>query len=391
MTTKWLLPEGVDESLPAEAFWIETHRRELIDLYRSWGYELLMPPFIEYLDSLLINSPALDLQTFKLTDQLTGKMMGVRADMTPQVARIDAHRLKRSGPARYCYLGTVLKTRPDNFAGSRSPLQIGVEFYGHSGIASDLEVMRLMIETLKLCGIERIHIDLGHVGIINLLAAQAGLDTSETDRLFVLLQRKAVTDLAEFLEQHEMPQDVQDALLALPDLNGAGTVFAEAKQLAAFAQADISDALGQLEELAGLLSNTFPEVDVNFDLAELSGFRYQNGVVFAAYVPGEGRELARGGRYDGIGESFGEARAATGFSADLKNLMRLSQRKIESQQQKVLAPRADTPELVQKIQELRLAGNIVIEAVEGEQSNDCTHLLKLVDGDWQLQSCETRN
>jgi len=302
MSTNWILPEGIDESLPEEARWIETMRRELIDMYRTWGYELLMPPFIEYLDSLLISSPTLDLQTFKLTDQLTGKMMGVRADMTPQVARIDAHRLKCDGPARYCYLGTVLKTRPDNFAGSRSPLQVGVEFYGHAGVQSDLEVIRLMLETLSLCGVKNIHLDLGHMGIFNRLIEQTELNRSDVDLIFNLLQRKAVTDLNKFIEERRVPADIAEALVALPELNGGIEVFERANGLAALATADMQSCLQKLQRLAEMLKGYYAELNINFDLSELSGYRYQNGVVFAAYVPEEGRELARGGRYDGIGE-----------------------------------------------------------------------------------------
>lgn len=384
MTTNWILPEGIDESLPDEARWIETVRRELIDLYRTWGYELLMPPFIEYLDSLLISSPTLDLQTFKLTDQLSGKMMGVRADMTPQVARIDAHRLKCDSPARYCYLGTVLKTRPDNFAGSRSPLQVGVEFYGHAGIQSDLEVIRLMLDTLTLCGIQNIHLDLGHMGVFNRLIEQTELDTNEIDRVFNLLQRKAVTDLNKFIDERNVPSDVAEALVALPELNGGLELFDRVVSLSALANDDMQTALQKLQRLAGLIQSDYPEIDINFDLAELSGYRYQNGVVFAAYVPGEGRELARGGRYDGIGESFGEARAATGFSADIKNLMRLSERQIGDDERRILAPEDEDPALQKKIGELRAEGHVVIQVVDGENTENFTDKLQMKDNNWHV-------
>lgn len=391
MTNKWLLPEGIDEALPEEALWLETLRRELLDMYQSWGYELVMPPFIEYMDSLLISSPTHDVQTFKLTDQLTGKMMGVRPDMTPQVARIDAHRLQRSGPARYCYLGTVLKTRPDNFAGSRSPMQVGVEFYGHAGLESDLEVLRLMIETIQRCGISNLHIDLGDASIINHFAATAELSPTETDRLYTLLERKAVTDLAAFVAQREMPASISDALLALPDLNGDQSIFEAAQELEAFQQAECKASLQKLQSLAQMFSQAYPELDINFDLAELSGFRYQNGVVFAAYMAGEGRELARGGRYDGIGESFGEARAATGFSADLKNLMSLGDRKVESAADTILAPHETSSELQAMIQSLRAEGKIVIESVGTGLDQHCSHQLKQVNGDWQVQAVSNKD
>lgn len=382
--TNWILPEGIDESLPGEARWIETVRRELIDMYRSWGYELLMPPFIEYLDSLLISSPTLDLQTFKLTDQLSGKMMGVRADMTPQVARIDAHRLKCDGPARYCYMGTVLKTRPDNFAGSRSPLQIGVEFYGHAGVQSDLEVIRLMLDTLSLCGIQNIHLDLGHMGVFNRLIEQTQLTEDEVDRVFNLLQRKAVTDLDRFIDERDVPTDIAAALVALPELNGGAEVFERAANFAALATEDMQSCLQKTQRLAESLRGKYADININFDLSELSGYRYQNGVVFAAYVPGEGSEVARGGRYDGIGESFGEARAATGFSADLKNLMRLSQRKIIADKRRIAAPEDADPALQEKIEALRAEGHVVVNVVAGENMENFTDQLQKRDESWHV-------
>ena len=363
----WLLPEGIDESLPVEAARLELARRQLIDLYRCWGYELVMPPFIEYLESLLMGSGDLDLQTFKLTDQLNGRMMGVRADMTLQVARIDAHRLLRNAPTRLCYLGTVLKTRPDNFAGSRSPLQVGVELYGHSGVESDFEVLSMMLETLKLCNIAApIHIDIGHVGFFRDLSKQAGLDQSQETTLFDMLQRKAQPEIISWLAKLEVNSDVIQALEKLAMLNGGEEVLKEARDLPGFASKTSQGYFDDLGVLSDRIAESYPEVEINYDLAELRGYHYETGIVFAAYCPGEGRELARGGRYDGIGERFGRARATTGFSADLKTLMRLGGFQPQQSSEKIFAPAGDDLELIQQIQQLRKQGSCVVQSLPGQ-------------------------
>ena len=218
---RWLLPEGIAEVLPAEAAALERARRRLIDLFERWGYELVVPPFVEYLESLLTGTGGdLDLQTFKLTDQLTGRLMGVRADMTPQVARIDAHSLRRVGPVRLCYLGTVLHTLPDGIARSRSPIQVGAELYGHAGMESDVEVLCLMLESLASAGVRPVHVDLGHVGVFRGLAREARLDAEQERQLFDALQRKAVPEVEEWLARWELPAPVRARLSALPVLNG---------------------------------------------------------------------------------------------------------------------------------------------------------------------------
>ena len=220
-TDRWLLPEGIEEVLPEQAKRLEQLRRTLLDTYESWGYDLVMPPLIEYLESLLTGTGNdLDLQTFKLTDQLTGRLMGVRADMTPQVARIDAHQLNRETPTRLCYMGTVLHTRTDGFAGSRSPLQVGAELYGHAGIESDVEVISLMLETLAKSGVAAPFVDLGHVGIYRELVKQAGLDREQEATLFDSLQRKANTEIAEYLKDWKLDSKIASAIAALTDLNG---------------------------------------------------------------------------------------------------------------------------------------------------------------------------
>ena len=322
---RWLLPEGVEEILPPESWRLEAMRRRLLDLYRRRGYELIVPPLIEYLDSLLTGAGHdLELQTFKLTDQMSGRLMGVRADMTPQAARIDANRLKSGGPARLCYIGTVLRTLPDGLGGSRCPQQVGVELFGEPGIEGDLEIVSLMLETLAACGIRNVHLDLGHVGIYRALAAQAGFSDEQEEELFGVLQRKSRPDLEAFLRAHRPPGRTNRWLESLIELNGDTTMLASARQQLKGAGRAVSSALDVVERMAECLRKQAPKVPLHVDLAELRGYRYKTGVVFAAFVPGQGRELARGGRYDAAGRVFGRARAATGFSADMAMLLRLS-------------------------------------------------------------------
>lgn len=319
---RWLLPEGIEEVLPPQAARLETLRRAMLDMYQSWGYELVVPPLIEYVESLLIGTADdLDLQTFKLTDQLNGRMMGVRADMTPQVARIDAHLLKRNTPTRLCYLGTVLHTRPDGFAGSRSPLQVGAELYGHSGVASDVEIIELMVATFHLCGITNLYVDLGHVGIFRGLVAQAKLDVQQEAALFDALQRKAKPEIKTMLAGWSLSQPLTAMFLALADLNGGDEVFTIAATALQDASQDVVTALTEMQQIASSLQQRLPDLDLHYDLAELRGYHYHTGVVFAAFVPGQGQAIAQGGRYDGIGKVFGNARPATGFSSDLRTLV----------------------------------------------------------------------
>ena len=296
-TDRWLLPEGIVDLLPMQAEPLEKLRREILNLFHSWGYELVMPPFIEYLDSLLTGTGSdLDLQTFKLTDQLTGRLMGIRADMTPQAARIDAHHLKRDVPVRLCYMGTVLRTRPDGFAGSRSPLQVGAELYGHSGIESDVEVILLMLEMLNTIGIQEMQLDLGHVGIFRGLGRQAGLNPEQETVLFDALQRKARAEIDEFLSQLDVKSGIKSMLASLIDLNGDEEVLDAAREQLKMAAQSVIEALDNLYQIAQALRRKLPSASLYFDLAELRGYQYQTGVVFASYVPGYGQEIARGGR-----------------------------------------------------------------------------------------------
>ena len=391
-TDRWLLPEGIEELLPGEAGRLEALRRRLLDLYATWGYAQVIPPFIEYLESLLVGSGSdLDLETFKLTDQLTGRLMGVRADMTQQVARIDAHRLQREAPTRLCYLGTVLRARPDGPGGSRSPLQVGAELYGHDGLESDAEVVALMIETLEACGIRDAHLDLGHVGIFRGLAAAAGLDEIREAELFEMLQRKARAELEAALA--DLPAEHADRLLALVDLNGGDEVLETAHDRLAGAAPEIDAALANLAGVADVLRRERPGLVLHFDLAELRGYRYHTGVVFAALVPGHGEAIARGGRYDDVGRFFGRARPATGFSTDLRQLLRLSDGMATAQVESgIFAPADSDPALCARIRELRSAGERVVRALPGQAGGaaemGCDRQLVLGDGDWEVRATD---
>ena len=388
-TDRWLLPEGIEEVLPEQAKRLEQLRRTLLDTYESWGYELVMPPLIEYLESLLTGTGNdLDLQTFKLTDQLTGRLMGVRADMTPQVARIDAHQLNRETPTRLCYMGTVLHTRTDGFAGSRSPLQVGAELYGHAGIESDVEVISLMLETLTTSGVETPFVDLGHVGIYRELVKQAGLNEEQEATLFDSLQRKANTEIASYLKEWKPDSKIASAIAALTDLNGDESILSEAKTVLKKAGKGVLSALDELTNIAALLKKRLPDVKVHYDLAELRGYHYHTGTVFAAYVAGRGQAVALGGRYDDIGEVFGRARPATGFSTDLKTLLSLSSHK-NNQVAGIYAPADNDADLQKAITELRQQGEKVICALPGQtgsaQDMSCNRQLIKDSSGWQVK------
>ena len=324
---RWLLPDGVKEVLPPEAARIEGLRRTVVDLYQAWGYDLVMPPLIEYIDSLLIGTgDDLDLATFKVIDQKTGRTMGIRADITPQVARIDAHSIDCDGINRMCYSNTVLHTSAANPLASRSPLQVGAELYGHAGIDSDLEVISLMLETLTSVGIKHpITLDLGHVGIYRGLIEAIGLADDDERELFNLLQSKAVADIDALVCAMDLTDEAKNILSQLPRLYGEASVLKQAERLFGNVSVKVSAAIGYLSELAEAVSQRFPQVTLYFDLAELRGYEYHTGVVFAALTPAFGQAIAKGGRYDDIGKVFGRARPATGFSADLKVLSELSE------------------------------------------------------------------
>ncbi len=384
----WVLPQGIDEALPQQAAVLESARRKLLDMYASWGYELVMPPFIEHIESLLTGAGHdLDLQTFKIIDQTSGRTLGIRADMTPQVARIDAHRLNRDAPTRLCYIGTVLRTRADSFGGSRSPLQVGAELYGHSGVESDVEILALMLNTFALVGVNDVYVDLGNVDIYRGLAAQAGLNAEQEAQLFTLLQKKAVPEITALLSQWSLDEGMQTMLASLAGLNGGEDVLTRARDLLQAASDEVRAAIDYLQAVAQKTSQRFSDVHLHFDLAELSGYHYQTGVVFAAFVPQSGQAIARGGRYDHIGEVFGRARPATGFSADLKELVQLSAQ-TPPPSEKIFAPAVEDIALQQRIAELREQGHTVIQELPGQQGDaaamGCDNTLARVDGEWTV-------
>lgn len=385
---RWILPEGIEEVAPPRAHELEMLRRELVDLYATWGYRLIMPPMVEYLESLLVGSASdLNLDTVKFVDQVSGRMMGIRADMTPQAARIDAHHFHTDAPVRLCYLGTVLHARPDAFGGTRSPLQVGCELYGHDGAESDAEIIALVLATLRTTGIADFWIDLGHVGVFRELASHAGLDRRAEETLFDMLQRKARPEMAEYLAGRVSARNAQ-MLLALVELNGDASVLDDAATALADAGDGALAALAELRAVATTVMQDNPDVNLHFDLAELRGYQYQTGVVYAAFVPGVGREVARGGRYNEIGSVFGRARPATGFSADLKTLLIAGSRVGAVEKSTIYAPADSDPQLRQRIVELRAAGEPVLRALPGQHGGaleiGCTRELKRGGDGWQV-------
>ena len=391
MTDKnhWLLPEGIEELLPEAAARLEQLRRELLDLYRSWGYQLVIPPFVDYLESLLSGTGHdLDLQTFKLIDQMSGRLLGVRADMTPQVARIDAHGLRREAPSRLCYIGTVLHTRPDGFAGSRSLMQVGAELFGHAGPESDVEILQLMVATLERTGVRDLFLDLGHVGIYRGLARDAGLDAEQEATLFDALQRKAMPEIDQFLAGLELSAATRARLAGLATLNGDASVLERARGLLSGSSRAVMDALENLEQIARLAGRRLPGVALHFDLAELRGYQYQTGVVFAAFVADRGQEIARGGRYDDIGRMFGVARPATGFSTDLRSLMELGDAAGQALGPGILAPAEEDELLDGAIAELRARGEIVVRSLPGQSGtlsdSGCDRMLRWNGSAWRV-------
>jgi len=385
------LPEGIEEILPEDAKHLESLRSKLLEMFACWGYDFVIPPLIDFLDSLLTGSGHdLDLQTFKLTDQVSGEMLGVRADMTPQVARIDAHNLKHEWPTRLCYVGTILNARSDPLHKTRSPMQIGAELYGHAGKESDVEVIRLMLEMLALTGLQNIHLDLGHVGIYRALSRQAGLTELQESELFGVLQRKARPELQGLMDSYAINADLKAMLLKLPELNGGKDVLDKARTVFLKANNEVKEALADLESIAEKLVVSFPFLPISFDLAELRGYHYHTGIVFAAFVPSIGREIARGGRYDNIGAVFGRARPATGFSADLKLLSSLSKQYCQVKQRELIfAPYSEDVQLNEKIRELRANQQAVVQQLPGQTGSTkelgCTSILEQDNQIWVVR------
>jgi ATP phosphoribosyltransferase regulatory subunit len=388
IAARWLLPDGIEETLPPQAARIEALRRALLDEYRVWGYDLLQPPTAEYLESLLTGvGHDLDLLTFKITDQLNGRMMGISADRTQQVARMDAHSIPKEGVARYCYCNQVLHTKPTHLLSSRNPLQIGAELYGDSGSQSDLEVISLMLRSLEIVGLTEVTVDLGHVGIYGALISQMQLSDDQRAELYSLLRLRALPELSTWLERSALTESQKQTLAALPDMAGAVSGIPEWKTRLSGAPEEVFAALAALQSIAEQVTERFPKVNVHLDLAELRDYNYHTGMVFSAFVPGFGQPVARGGRYDHTGEVFGRSRPATGFSSDLKILASLTSRDWPKSAG-ILAPDSNSADLQQKIHQLRSQGERVIQLFNGQTHIDelgCDRILVMKDGQWQIQ------
>ncbi|MEQ1880987.1 MAG: ATP phosphoribosyltransferase regulatory subunit [Burkholderiales bacterium] len=382
---KWLLPEYIEDILPAEAARVEKIRRRLLDLFYSHGYDLVIPPMIEYLDSLLTGTGHdLDLRTFKLVDQLSGRMLGLRADITPQVARIDAHLLNRKGVTRLCYSGTVLHAQPSGLQRTREPLQIGAEIYGHAGLESDIEIQTLLLRALAAAGVRGGQFDLGHVAIFRSLIARAEIGAELESELFQVLQAKDNSSLRTLLAGIDTL--TREALLLLPELYGGPEVLTVARQRLP-AYPELSSCIDVLETVGKRLSGEIQELC--FDLAELRGYHYHSGLVFAAYAGGRRESVARGGRYDDVGGAFGRARPATGFTMDLRDLAQTMSD--EPAAGRILAPyRPEDTTLQKEVESLRARGLVVVVDLPGHESSraelECKFQLVERQGRWATEA-----
>ncbi len=389
---RWVLPDGVQETLPPDAQAVENLRRKILQTYSTWGYDLVMPAMIEYIDSLLTGTAhSLDLKTFALVDQLSGKQMGVRSDMTPQVARIDAHLLadseRKQRVTRLCYCGHLLHAQGDGITSSRTPMQIGAEIYGNDTIAADVEVVSLMITTLHTAGLDNISIDIGHVGIFRNLVLNTRLDSDQENILFDMLQRKSVPELRRYLQQLPLDDELRDQFCQLALLNGDVSILDEARKVYASGGDELLQALDHVQAVVENLQKKHPNTLMHCDLSELRGYDYHTGLVFSAFLPGQGKEIARGGRYDDVGEVFGNARPATGFSADLLSLYQLSGRPgvIEPA---ILAPNIDDAELESLIKDLRKNNQrVIVDLTDGActaKDQHCDKELTRQNNGWVL-------
>jgi len=378
----WVLPDHIADVLPSEARHIEEIRRDLLDMARCYGYELVMPPMLEHLESLLSGAgEALDLQTFKLVDQLSGRMMGLRADSTPQVARIDAHLLNRDGVTRLCYCGPVLHTRPDGPHATREPLQFGAEIYGHNGLEADLEILTLALDALKVAQIGSIGVDMADARIVHALLKDLPLDAAQLARIHAALAAKDASELKALLRT--APAPTSQALLDLLQLYGDGSVLDEAQRVLP-ALPDIHAALSHLK----WLSRHLEDASVSFDLADLRGYAYYSGAMFSMYAPGASDALARGGRYDEVGLVFGRKRPAVGFSLDIKALTSVAaERPLRAA---IRAPWGEAAELRAAIASLRRQGETVVCVLPGHESQvdefHCDRELLQAAGQWVVKA-----
>ena len=382
---RWLLPEDIADVLPAEARKVETLRRSILDLYQSYGYELVAPPILEFLDSLLTGTGSdLNLQTFKLVDQLSGRTLGLRADITPQVARIDAHLLNRAGVTRLCYAGSVAHARTPVGSSAREDLQLGAEIYGCATWEADFEAITLLLKTLSIAGLDQVYLDLSHAGILTGILADQSLDKETIETLYGLLQTKDRPRLSQWAKC--LPANTSASLMALTELNGpCAEVISKAKKVLP-KHAAIDQALADLECLVAAVSST-SGLKLSIDLADLRGYQYHSGVMFAAYIDKLPQPIARGGRYDHVGQAFGRSRPATGFSLDLLTLASLSP--LNVRKQAIVAPWLDDAALNQAIAKLRSAGEVVIQVMAGEAVEaaeyECDRELVKQGSSWEVK------
>lgn len=382
----WLLPEYIEDVLPSQAALIESHRRALLDLFKVYGYQYVIPPMLEYIESLTTGAGRdLQIATYKVVDQLSGRLMGVRADMTPQAARIDAHLLNETGVTRLCYAGSVVKTSPDGLAHSREPIQIGAELYGHQGVEGDIEVLRLMTQALKTVGVDSVKVDLSHVDIFGSLVASCAIaDTLEYD-LYQALLKKDKTEIA--LLTKGLDANIQQALIDLTQLYGGVEVLEQAATMLPETP-EIKAALSRLAKVYAVLKDL--GVQTSFDLSDLRGYHYHSGMVFTAYAEGFKGPIALGGRYNEVGKAFGRARAATGFSIDLRGLV-TSQHSTKSVNA-IWAPAISEVKtsiqttLAEKITKLRSQGAVVIQQLGNETAtqSQCSQQLVFDGKQWQV-------
>lgn len=412
---RWLLPDGIEDILPDRAYRVERLRRRLLDLYHAWGYDLVVPPLAEFTESLFSGSGSdsgsnpggssgsksssgsdLDLMTFKITDQLSGRMMGVRADMTPQVARMDAHSLRRDNPSRFCYAGQILYTRPRSALESRSPIQVGVELFGEARLGADREVIRLLVESLTLAGVGNICLDLGHVSIYRSIEQSLGLDVARKGELFDLIQQKDAS-LPDWVSEHIADSASADMLVALPTLCGDVSVLTRAEQVLSGAPEAARAALAELQAVIEDIQQDCPGLEIFLDLAELRAYHYHTGIVFSAYGGGSPVALGHGGRYDRVGEQFGRARPATGFGLDLGFLVDLIGGE-EPVADGIYVPAPEigesSPKLLEELEkivaELRSSGQRVVCGFPGQEANyrelSCDRVLVYRDDGFQIQA-----
>jgi len=373
--SNWQLPEGIDELTGDSAITFEVSRRSLLDLYQSWGYNIVVPPMIEYSDTLVLNSDSIDDKTFKFLDSASARMLGVHSDITPQIARIDSQNAELNSISRYCYINAILQTKADDFYASRSPIQAGAELYGHKGIDADIEVIVLMLSSLELLNISNITLSLGNTAIFNALCLSANLESKEIAALRDIFRRKSLPDLESFLKNTNIKE--ADKFKSLISLDGDEKILKKASSIFKSIPA-IIDAINDLSKLNDFFKEQ--SIDLMFDLGEVKAYEYHDGIVFAAYSDKFSKAIAQGGRYDGLSKAFDSDREATGFSFDLKFLIHQKENLIKKN--KVLnAPNIDNPEFIQFLNDLRAKGNVIQTDL-----NDSTEVDFIQEnGKWKLK------